>query len=62
MPPARDIHFLGDEFSLPPDDVDTWTPLNYFKLFWNDELNELLCDQTNLKKSKSINSTPGEIE
>ena len=50
----------------PPDDVDTWTPLNYFKLFWNDELNELLSEQTNLysfqKKSKSINSTPGEIE
>ena len=28
MPPACDIHFLGDEFSLPPDDLSTWKPLN----------------------------------
>ena len=66
MPPARDIHFLGDEFSLIPDDFDTWAPLDYFKLFWKNELNELFPEQTNLysfrKKSKSINSTPGEIE
>ena len=48
MSPARDIHFLGDEFSLPPDDLDTWTPLNYFKLFWKDERHELLSEQTNL--------------
>ena len=48
MPPVSDVHFLGDEFSLPPDDVDTWTPLNYFQLLWKDELNELLSEQTNL--------------
>ena len=65
-PPARSIHFLWDEFSLPLDDLDTWTPLNYFKLFWKDEPHELLSEQTNLssfqKKSKSINVFPGEIE
>ena len=65
-PPEHDIQFLGDEFSLPPDDVDTWTPLNYFKLFWKEELHELLSKQTILrsfqKKSKSINSSPGKIE
>ena len=64
--PAHSIHFLWDEFSLPLDDLDTWTPLNYFKLFWKDELHELLSEQTNLssfqKKSKSINVSPGEIE
>ena len=38
-PPARDAYFLGDEFSLPSDNVGTWTPLTYFKLFWKDELN-----------------------
>ena len=65
-PPACDIHFLGDEFSLPPDDLNTWTSLNYFKLFWKYELHELLPEQTNLysfqKKPKSINSSPGKIE
>ena len=65
-PPACDIHFLGDEFSLSPDNINTCKPLNYFKLFWKDELHELLSEQTNLysfqTKSKSINSSPGEIE
>ena len=62
----RDIYFLSNEFSLSPDDVDTWTSLNYFKLFWRDKLNQLLSKQTNLysfqRESKSINSIPGEIE
>ena len=49
VPPEHDIQFLGDEFSLPPDDVDTWTPLNYFKLFWKEELHELLSEQTILR-------------
>ena len=65
-PPACDIHFLGDEFSFPPDDLEIWTSLNYFKLLWKDDLHELSSEQTNLysfqKKSKSINSFPGEIE
>ena len=56
---------LGNEFSLPPDDVDIWTSLTYFKLFWNDS-NGLIADQTNLysvqKTSKSINTEKGEIE
>ena len=65
-PPECNTEFLGKEFSLPPDDFDTWTPLSYFKLFWEDNLNELISEQTNLysvqKKSKSISCTPGEIE
>lgn len=65
-PPITDHSFDGDEFSLPPDDVDTWTPLRYFQNFWNDDLNVLLAEQTNLysvqKKGTSINTTSGEIE
>ena len=65
LPPTDHPVFLGDEFSLPPDDVDTWTPLTYFKLFWKEELNILLSEQTLYSvqdKSKSVNTTPGEIE
>ena len=42
------------------------TPLNYFQMFWKDEINTLIADQTNLysfqKNTKSINTTDGEIE
>ena len=44
--PAGHIQYLGDEFSLPHDDIDTWTPLTHFKSSWKDELNELLSEQT----------------
>ena len=58
VPPTYHPVFLGDEFSLPPDDVDTWTPLTYFKLLWKEELNILLSEQKNLysvqDKSKSV--------
>ena len=65
-PPTTNNSFLGEEFSLTPDDDDTWTPLNHFQMFWKDDINVLLSEQTNLysvqRKSTSLNTTSGEIE
>ena len=52
------------EFSLPP--IDMPTPLQYFKLFLNDDCMEYISEQTNLyalsKDGKIINTTANEIE
>ncbi|XP_047144656.1 piggyBac transposable element-derived protein 2 [Hydra vulgaris] len=65
-PPVINADFLGQEFSLPPENFDTWTPYTYFKMFWKDELNKLISEQTNLysvfKTSKSINTNTQEIQ
>ena len=65
-PPTTNNSFLGEEFSLTPDDDDTWTPLNYFQMFWKDDINVLLSEQTNLysvqRKGTSLNTTSEEIE
>ena len=40
--------------------------MKYFKLFWKDDLNELISEQTNLysvqQNGKSVATNPGEIE
>ena len=58
--------FNGENFSLPSDDVDTWTPLSYFEMFWKHDLNDLLAEQTNIcsfqKTVSSLNTTAEEIE
>ena len=65
-PPTLAYTFEGENFSLPPDDVDTWTPLSYFKMFWKHELNVLLTEQTNIysfqKTGNSLNTAAKEIE
>lgn len=65
-PPAIDTEFTGDGFNLPPDDGDVLTPLQYFKMFWDDELTSLLAEQTNLysvqKLGTSIGTTSNEIK
>ena len=45
-PPVHDITFLGDDFSLPP--VDEQSPIDYFKIFWDDGITENLAEQTNI--------------
>ena len=51
---------------MPPDDVNTFTPLNYFQIFWKDSLPEVLAEQTNLycmqKTGKSRNTNKDEIK
>ena len=64
--PARfPTTFLGKEFIHPQDEVKDWTPMKYFKLFWKDDLNELISEQTNLysgqQNGKSLATNPGKL-
>lgn len=65
-PVVFDTSFKGSNFSPPPDNADKLTPLNYFKMFWNDEINAHLSHHTNLystqETGKSIVTDPDEIE
>ena len=65
-PPTLAYTYEAENFSLPPDDVDTWTPLSYFKMFSKHELNVLLAEQTNIysvqKTGNSLNTAAEEIE
>ena len=42
-PTSRDYVFKGKSFTVPDMDYDE-TPLMYFKMFWNDELTELIAE------------------
>ena len=63
-PLARDINFLGNEFSLPP--AKEFSPVQYFKKFWSDNIIENLATQTNIysvqKSGKRIGTNAQEIE
>ena len=49
--------FEGESFSLPTDNVNTWTPLSYFKMFWKHDLNVPLAEQTNIYSvQKTLNT------
>ena len=65
-PPTPSYTFKGENVSLLPDDVGTWTPLSYFKMFWKHDLNVLLAEQTNIysveETGSSLNATVEEIE
>lgn len=55
------LNYEDDDDSLPEDDA---TPISYFKLFFDDELIQLITDQTNLYSSQqghALNVTPQEI-
>ena len=58
--------FPGNELGLPQSDYDTWTPLSNFKLFWKDDLNVILSEQTNIyniqRKGTSIAVTLREVQ
>ena len=66
-PPSEfDIVFKGEKFSLPPEGADEMTPLNDFKIFWLDDIINLLVEQTNLysvqQTGSSINTNKSEME
>ena len=65
-PPQVDKNFYGNDYSLPPENVDQLTPTDYFEMLWKEDLNELISEQTNLysvqQSGKSINTTPKETE
>ena len=58
--------FSENSFSPVPDDVAQWTPLKYFKQFWNDKITNMLVKQTNLHSAEqsgvNINTYKDEIE
>ena len=65
-PPEFDITFKGEKFSLPPEGADEITPLNYFKIFWSDDIINLLVEQTNLysvqQTGSNLNTNKSEME
>ena len=56
-PPEFDITIKGEEFSLPPEGADEMTPLNYFKIFWSDDIINLLVEQTYLYSVQQTGSS-----
>ena len=65
-PPVFDMPFGGEEFDVPPENFEELTPLNYFQMLWNQGLNKLIAEQTNLysvqKDGKSKATTEDEIK
>ena len=65
-PQQVDKNFYGNDYSLPPENVDQLTPVEYFEMFWKEDLNELISEKANLysvqQSGKSINTTTKEIE
>ena len=55
-----------DNFSLPPVQFDEMTPLNFFKMFWDDSITDILVEQTNLYSvqitGRSIDTNRNEME
>ena len=62
--PRFDSSYKGD--LLPPPPLEEHSPLEFFKMFFDDELISFLADQTNIysvsKVGTSINTNPKEIE
>ena len=54
--PKRDPVFKGDRFSKPPENFDELCPIEYFKMFWTDNITNLLFEQTKLY-STQVNGT-----
>ena len=64
--PKRDTVFKGDGFSKPPENFDELHPIDYFKMFWTDNITNLLVEQTNLYSAQvsgtSISTSSHETE
>ena len=48
QPPGRNTDFRGAPFTIEDDSVRNMTLLDYFKLFWDDDVMMMLVEQTNL--------------
>ena len=60
-PPVSNLLEI-DLFSQPPENVDKWTPLTYYRKFWSDDFTERLVDQTNLYNLPVVNNAEKEKE
>ena len=47
-PPAGNTEFRGNQFSNPPINIYEMRPIDFFKLFWTDNITQTLAEQTNL--------------
>ena len=58
--------FKGDAFSRPPENFDEMNPIDFFRMFWTENITNLLVEQTNLycvqNKGSSVKVTQQEIE
>ena len=62
-PIVFDTSFKGKEFGPPPENAAETTPLQYFKLFWDDNILEHIAYQYSVCQSgKSIKTNAKEIE
>ena len=48
QPPERNTDFRVAPFTIADDFVRNMIPLDYFKLFWDDDMMMMLVEQTNL--------------
>ena len=63
----KDIPVTPGNFTMHQQDIlAVKSPVEYFRIFWTDELNELIANETNLystqKKGSSVNTSTDEIE
>ena len=64
----RDISFEAADFSMEKEDGahEELSALDYFQMFWNDKLRNLVVEHTNFysvqKSGSSVNTSPSEIE
>ena len=65
-PPKIDTTFKGEAFSRPPENFDEMNPIDFFRMFWTENITNLLVEQTNLysvqKNGCSVKVTKEEIE
>ena len=47
-PPQVNRQPPENSFSAVPEDLASWTPWTYFKLFCDDEITQMIAEQTNL--------------
>ena len=59
-------YLFTNNFSMPPVNFSDLTALNFFKMFWDNSITEILVEQTNLysvqSTGKSINTSFNEME
>ena len=65
-PPAGNTEFHGNQFSNPPINFYEIRPIDFFKLFWTDNITQTLVEQTNLysvqEQDKNISTCAKDIE
>ena len=65
-PPAGNTEFCGNQFGNPPINFYEMCPIDFFKLFWTDNVTQNLVEQTNLysvqEQGKNISTCAKETE